>query len=58
MNERDLDQAKAFAAIVGGTAAIGAGIAGACGYVLAAGFFGFFLIVAGVVLAINTRGNG
>lgn len=57
MSERDIDKAKAIAAIFGGLASIGAGIAGACGYVLAAGFFGFFLIVAGVVLAINTRGN-
>lgn len=57
MSERDIDHAKALAAIFGGLAAIAAGIAGAAGYVLAAACAGFFLIIAGVVLAINTRGN-
>lgn len=57
MSEREIDHAKAFAAILGGLAAILAGVAGANGYVLEAGFCGFFLIVAGVVLAINTRGT-
>jgi hypothetical protein len=57
MNDQDIDKTKAFAAIFGGIASIAAGIAGAAGHVLAASCAGFFLIIAGVVREVQTRGT-